>query len=129
MNSKQSSPQERIAVSFKQLTVTASDLNSASDELSEVVSLINQALKELNLGIAGWAVVGRGGGGDQDPLYYWRRELGYAKIGSEWGIALRETFGHEDREDEDSNVWLFCDAPRWMRIEVVSKIPDLLEHL
>ncbi len=29
----------------------------------------------------------------------------------------------------DEEVWLFSDAPRWMQIESVGKIPDLFDEL
>ena len=31
--------------------------------------------------------------------------------------------------DDEVEEWAFNDAPRWMRIEAVGMIPELLEHL
>ena len=33
------------------------------------------------------------------------------------------------RMDEDFEVWLFKDAPQWMQIETVGKLPDLLDAI
>ena len=62
-----------------------------------------------------------------DPLAV--REL-VTKIGDKWGIALRKQSGEYQYPNQDSEeAWLFNEAPRWMRIEAIGKIPDLLEAL
>src|SRR5207253_2475962 len=62
---------------------------------------------------------------------YWSRDIGYSKVGDVWGIALRETRGHYSAPEEEDVIgpWLFNDGPRWMRIEGIGKIPELLESL
>jgi hypothetical protein len=63
---------------------------------------------------------------------YWSRDIGYAKIGDTWGIALRDISGNHDVPEAGYTAyeeWLFNDAPRWLRIEGVGKIADLLESL
>jgi hypothetical protein len=129
MSAKEPSPPERTQSLFKELTATAALLNSASDELTEVVSCVDQALKPLNLGVSAW--VEMTGGRDGNSGSYWSRDIGYSKVGKKWGIALRERSGNDFAEpgDEECEIWLFDDAPRWLRIESVGKIPDLLEHL
>lgn len=128
MGAKQPSPPERVQFSFKQLTASATELNAASDELCEVVSALNAALQQLKVGLAAWVTITAGN--DASGGYYWIRELGYARVGKKWGIALRDRSGYEHADtDEDCEVWLFEDAPRWLRIEAVGKIPDLIEHL
>ena len=92
-----------------------------------MVSALDQALKGLGLGISGWVRVS--GGDDPQNGYHWSRDIGYAKIVNKWGIALRETSGDYSQPEDETETWLFADAPRWLRIESVGKIPDLLEHL
>jgi hypothetical protein len=128
MATKDSSPQERIQSSFKRLSASAPDLNSASDGLNNAVAGLEQALQKLNLGISAWITISSGD--NPDNGYHWSRELGYSKVAKKWGIALRATTGLDctDTED-DSEEWPFAEAPRWMRVEAVGKIPDLIEHL
>lgn len=120
-------PTERVQASYKQLSFAATALNSASDGLGEAISVFDAALKKLNLGIAAWVVVS---GNTDEDLDWWSREIGYAKVGDKWGIALKTVRGNHNYPDHDSEEkWLFNDSPRWMRVEAVGKIPDLLEAL
>lgn len=127
MPAKEPSPLERTRSSFKQLADSATHLNAASDELSTVVSALDQALKGLGLGVSAWVTVS--GGDDDQSGYHWSRDIGYSKVSNKWGIALREASGDANPDNDESEIWLFADAPRWLRIESVGKIPDLLEHL
>ncbi len=120
------SASERVQAAFKQLSASAANLNSASDELGKTVSALDAALKKLNLGVSAWVTIT----GDEDGHGdYWSRDIGYAKVGDEWGIALRKTRGNYNFDEFSEEPWLFNDAPRWMRIEGVGKIPELLEKL
>jgi hypothetical protein len=102
-------------------------MNSASDELVEAVSVFDAALKKLNLGISAWVQVS---GNDDEDGDWWSRDLGYTRVGDTWGIALRTGEGNYNFSERDSEQrWLFRDAPRWMRVEAVGKIPELLESL
>ena len=119
-------PTERIQTSYKQLSLAANNLNAASDELGKAISLLDAALKKLNLGISAWVQLS----GNENGDYWWSRDLGYTKIGDKWGVALRKAKGNYQDPDNDSDeLWLFNEAPRWMRTEAVGKIPDLLEAL
>lgn len=120
-------PVEKIQASYKQLSVAAATLNAASDELGEAVSVFDAALKRLNLGVSAWVTVS---GNDEQDGEWWARDVGYARIGDKWGIALKTATGNYAVPERDSvEKWLFNDAPRWMRIEAIGKIPDLLEAL
>jgi len=121
-------PAERVQESYKKLALAAPVLNSASDELCEAVSVFDAALRALNLGVSAWVTLSQGH--DPEDGEWWSRDLGYARIGDSWGIALsksRGNIGYPDRDTEEQ--WLFKDGPRWMRLESVGKIPDLLEAL
>jgi hypothetical protein len=128
MGNNTSAP-ERVHASFRQLSASATNLNNASNELRDTISTLDAALKKLNLGISAWVKIS----GDVDvDGEFWSRDIGYTKIADTWGIALRDFSGnHNDPEAGYTKYeeWLFNDAPRWMRIEGVGKIADLLESL
>jgi len=119
----------KIAASFQRLTTAADHLNVVSAELGVYISTLDVALQRLNLGISTWVPVegyDNATTGDFDG-----RELGYTKLGSKWGIALRSVAGNygTDPEGITHEQWLFNDAPRAFRIKAVEKLPDLLEKL
>jgi len=117
----------RISNSFKELADSAARLNAVSDELAEAILPIDAALKKLNLGVAAWYpyVNSEDDSGDYD-----RRCIGYARVGRKWGLALSTVSGNIGYpEPSDEEEWFFNDAPRWMRIEALDHIPDLLELL
>jgi hypothetical protein len=119
---------ERVQTSFTRLSSAATELNKASGELGQAIYGIDAILQRLNLGVPTWAKIHEG----QDPENgdYWSREVGYAKIGNKWGIALRTVEGNLDYPEGDhGDSWLFNDAPRWLRVEGIEKIPDLLDDL
>ena len=123
----EASPAERVQNSYKELNVAAKELNSASDGLKEAVSVLDAALQRLNLGVSAWVVLGSNDDGQDE---WWDRRIGYTKIGKDWRIALSYRRGHYQWPDDDHvEEWAFDDAPRWMRIESVGKIPELLDAL
>ena len=125
--SKSDNLNTRISASYKQLTQAASELNAVSDELGKFVTALDTALRKLNLGLATWLRLESREDGSGN---YTKRDLGYAKVGGKWGIALRTMSGnHNDLDDSNVEEWLFNDAPRALRIESVEKLPDLFESL
>ena len=120
-------PAERISQSFTQLADSAARLNAASDELARAVAPVDAALKKLNLGVVAWHTYA--GTQDQDGEF-WNHRVGYAKVDGKWGLAISTVSGNVFHsgvyEDEE---WLFNDAPRWMRIEAIDHIAELLEDL
>jgi hypothetical protein len=118
---------ERVQTSYKQLSLASIGLNAASDDLVEAVSVFDAAFQRLNLGISAWVTLS--GNNDEDGDW-WSRNLGYAKVGDKWGVALTREAGNYNSPDRDLvEEWLFKDAPRWMRIEAIGKIPELLDAL
>jgi hypothetical protein len=114
--------------SFKKLRESAKVLKAASSELSRPVSIVNTAISELKLAITAWERIS----GSDDDGYgnYWSHDVGYAKVGREWGIALRTSRGnHNYPEDGDLEQWLFDDAPYSMRIDAVEHLPALVDKL
>lgn len=127
MSGKDESLTQRVSASYQQLSAAATELNTLSDELSKFVQALDAALKKLNLGIASWI---RLEGREDGSGNYSKRDLGYAKVGNRWGIALRAIHGNHNAPDESKvEEWLFNDAPRALRIEAIEKLPDLFEHL
>ena len=128
MATKNDSPLERVQSSYRQLSVAATTLNTASDELGRSVAELDSALKKLKLGISSWVQFDKGH--SEDGLYYSYSEVGYAKIGGKWGIALGMANGFEpDPDGHSEEHWLFNDAPRELRVRAIKKIPDLLDRL
>ena len=50
---------ERVSSSYRQLSLAASHLNIVSDELGKSISVLDAALKKLNLGISTWSRLDR----------------------------------------------------------------------
>lgn len=118
----------RVGASFRKLSAVASDLNFSSDELGKSIADLDASLKKLNLGITAWVQIR--GNSDPNEGWYWGEELGYDKVGSTWGMALRTVKGDAgDPENEVVEKWLFNDAPRWLRLLAIELIPKLLEIL
>lgn len=127
MPAKDESLTVRVSSSYKHLSTAANELNLVSDELGKFVGALDAALKKLNLGIATWIRLDSREDGSGN---YTKRDLGYAKIGGRWGIALRGMIGNHNAPDVSTmEEWLFNDAPRSLRIEAVEKLPDLFDNL
>ena len=121
---------ERVETSYKRLSLAAASLNIASDELGQVIGVLDKALKKLNLGLSAWVELSGSESCPDDPYRWWGRYIGYGKVGDKWGVALRTLEGdHRDPDHDSEEAWLFNDAPRWMRVEAIGKIPELLERL
>jgi|ERR1700722_1036637 len=126
MTEKLSAP-ERVQNAFASLLLAAHELNSESNELGKSIADLDASLQKLNLGVSAWVPFMETA--DEDG-WYCHREIGYAKTGTTWGISLREVEGDVERPDQETvESWLFDNSPRWMRIESIGKIPDLLEKL
>jgi hypothetical protein len=91
------------------------------------ITTLDKVLQKLNLGITSWVTVS---GYDQDNGPYDLNQLGYAKVGTAWGIALRTMKGHNLHEESHrEEIWLFNEGPRWLRIEALPRLPELFETL
>lgn len=119
----------KIQTNFQALSTVASSLNTASDELTKVVSKLDEALKKLNVGLTDWVNFANHGD-PNDSSWYDVDQIGYCKVDGKWGISLRHIWGREDWDDhKEDGPWLFNDAPREMRLRSVDKIPELIESL
>jgi hypothetical protein len=116
-----------VATNFRALSSIASSLNKASNELTQSVSVLDAALKKLNIGLTVWTAFEFWA--VEEPNYG-EDQIGYAKISGQWGIALRKIWGNEsfDAPNEDG-PWLFGEAPRELRIAAADHLPKLVEAL
>jgi hypothetical protein len=117
----------KIQSSFRQLSKEASILNSASDEFTQAVGVLDKAIGKLNVGVAVWLNYAEWT--DEDGGYG-SAGIGYAKINGTWGIALRRVSGeHGFEQHESTTEWLFPDGPRETRLEAVDSLPQLVTLL
>src|SRR5437763_1208094 len=98
----------RLRSSYTQLSSSAQSLNTASDELTKIVSSLDTGLKKLNLGIEAWVTISTGS--DESGRYSYDDQLGYGKVNAKWGIAIRQLEGDElSGEERIAQEWLFAD--------------------
>jgi hypothetical protein len=107
-----------IEESLTRLSSAAQQLNQVRDKMSASILDLDKKLHSLQIGVTGWVMLASSASE--------ARELGYAKVGGKWGLALRVT---EVQPYLVKECWHFNDAPTWFRVEAVTRIPDLLEHL
>lgn len=120
---------DKVQKDFQNLASIAISLNTASDGLTKVVGVLDEALKKLGVGITVWETFSDRGD-ENNPERYDCDQIGYSKVGSKWGIALRHIWGHEGFNDHnEEGPWQFNDAPREMRLRSVDKIADVIESL
>ena len=125
-NQNDSLPLKRAIELPPSLAATAANLNNVSKELTQLVERLNGALQRLNLGVTAWVELN----GYSDNSTTWSEELGYSRIGREWGLALRNTkHDHHLDEFEVLDGWPFNEAPRELRVRAIGKIPQLLKKL
>lgn len=101
-----------ILDSTNKLIDLKTDLYAQYDSLNLAISKIDEKLKKLSLGVSAWVVIQTAETGE--------RALGYSKIGGHWGLALR--IGLEEK-------WVYSQVPTHLRLEAVSKFPELFEAL
>ena len=128
MSYQQDSLLKRVQVSYARLTSVAKDLNEVSNDLGSVILILDDSLKKLNLGISTWHQFS---GDSSEDGRFWEKHIGYARIGSRWGISLSRTSGHLQAPPEANldEEWLFNDAPRELRLESVEHIPAMIDKL
>ena len=119
---------EMLSAPFKRLAESAAKLNKVSDQLTTQIEQIDAALKNLNLGVTAWVMIAE----NEDEDGNWiEEELGYARIGSRWGVALRTHSGTRgtDPNQPEETFSAFADAPRQLRMRAVRHIPKLIDQL
>src|SRR5258706_5714323 len=116
----------KIQTHFQALSSAATSLNAASDELTKVVSVLDDALRKLNVGLTVWVTVSTW----SDNSRHGEDQIGYCKLNGKWGIALCTSWNDDaGGEDTVDGIWLFNDAPRELRLGGVDKSPKGSEAL
>lgn len=119
---------ERVQNSIQQLPAAAASLNAATDQLGKSVGDLDGVLRKYSLGVPTW-VPFSSSPNSWFPRYH-HDDIGYAKVGGKWGVAIRTVDGDEVSDSSDDvEQWLFNDAPRLLRLRAIEKIPELLEAL
>lgn len=127
MPSESASPSGRITAAFESLTQSAKALNEASGEVARPIATLDRALQRLNIGVACWTKISKGENQFGD---YWSREVGYARVKNEWGLAIREVEGSETHPDEEKEeLWPFNEAPHHLRVKAIGHLPELIEAM
>jgi hypothetical protein len=121
-------PVDRVKQSFPKLKNASELVNKASDKLNASAANINAILKNVGLGIPSWFEFD-GGQDENGGGYSWSQQIGYAKVGGKWGLAIRSTSHDWSYPEPDEETWAFADAPRSLRVKAAPHIPDLLEKL
>ena len=120
-------PSERITAAYQALRKSARNVNEATQELAKPISALETALHLLNLGVACWVKAGEGSSDEGD---FWNRQLGYALIQRQWRLAIKTVSGNEMYPDQEQVAeWAFNEAPLYLRLKVVDKLPDLVEAM
>ncbi len=119
-------PSERINKSYKQLAIISPELHSAAKELTKTIDELNAALEPLYLKVPAWQTIAHG---EDENGNYWNRAIGYTWVEDSWTIALKTDSGNEHADYHNEEVWAFSQAPRWLVIESIAKLPDLFETI
>ena len=117
-------PTERTVVAFESLASSAKKLNDVSGELAKPIASLERALHRLNVGVACWTRIA----GRDDGHTCWSQDVGYSIVNGGWRLAVRSVVG-DDPEYASKEVWPFNEAPLYLRVRAVDKLPDLLEAL
>ncbi len=117
------------------LTETAALLNRESDSMTELIKDLNTRLQTLNIGIEVWPITldeEMEPDEDRDRVPVLVRnvtQLGYAKVGDTWSLAVRQV-------QHDDGDWSTISAPmsllhasRDLRLKAMAKLPVLLQEL
>ena len=120
---------------FAHLDGLSARLNESSDLLIESIKLVEAKLASMRLGVEAWVkepleteTTLDDKGDPQDKLTTW---FGYAKVGADWGLYIRE---NSERWDEcDGSPWpsfvRLQQASRELRIKAIQQLPDLIKEL
>lgn len=127
MSNESTAPSQRISAAFESLAQSAKAIHEASGKVASPVAALDRALQRLNTGVACWTKISNG---DDGFGAYWSNDVGYARIGKEWGLAIRTVEGDESNPDrEQTEEWLFNQAPHYLRIKAIEKLPELIEAM
>jgi hypothetical protein len=128
--SKTAADPSSIESDLKALATNSNNLNRLTDDLSNYVETIESTINVLNPGLKVSVVVARSSYEDGTWSHYVL--LWYDKIEGKWGLAVEEYDQNEEDPDapqSNRKTWAFKDAPRALRLQVVTSIHDLIKAL
>ena len=121
---------------LSELNKSAGELNAGTETVNSVLASVETQLTKMNLGFEVW--VPDSLSSIQISEYsYQDTELGFAKIGTDWSLAVRVREGKRDPRSGDFDWYplpipgstRLLDASRRVRIKALQHIPELLEAL
>jgi methyl-accepting chemotaxis protein len=123
-----------VQTSMARLTSLTQVLNSASDQLSQNIGEIEEALNKLNWGVSAWVhddpvtveEFSKAGADGNHVQVHKLQELGYANSGGVWGIVIAS--GTEESWPEDVKITFLRDAPLEVKLRAMERIPKLLDQ-
>src|SRR5688572_13539964 len=92
MTSEQKSLSERTAAALAQLKPVAKEVNTAAETLGRPIVSVDAALQHMHLAHEAWVTYKS----QSDEVEYTNWDLGYTRIGSRWGLAIRTMRGLEN---------------------------------
>lgn len=121
-------PSERMSAAFSRLRVSASQIKAVSNELDQHVTALERALAKLDLRVACWTRLSEWMGPDNDTFK--RTYVGYSEYGRDWRIVVQTSEGRDSLPDqEDEKTWPFEQAPQYLRVKAIDRLPELVEEL
>src|SRR5271157_3111190 len=119
---------------LSELNKSASELNAGTETVNSVLASVETQLTKMNLGFEVW-VPDSLSSIQVSEYRYQDTELGFAKIGTDWSLAVRVREGKRDPRSGDFDWYplpgstRLLDASRQVRIKALQHIPELLEAL
>ena len=118
---------------LSQLAPLAENLNAKSNEVNETLTLVNEKLAALNVGLTVWL-----GPWEQDHQPY---QIGYDKVADAWQLATRTCDARTETDTySGESEWVavagsygpsrpVLQAPRAIRFETLSILPTIVDKL
>jgi hypothetical protein len=121
---------------LSELNKSASELNAGTERVNSVLASVETQLTKMNLGFEVW-VPDSLSSFQISEYRYQDTELGFAKTGTDWSLAVRVREGKRDPRSGDFGWYplpipgstRLLDASRQVRIKALQHIPELLEAL
>lgn len=107
-----------VSNAWPKLVAAAAELNIVSGEMNAVVAELETYFKGLNLGIEVLVSL--------SASKTFARWFGYGKVNKQWGLKIID----ESLQNPNNTIeYRFNDAPRWMRVDSLGRLPDLMEDM
>lgn len=120
-------PNVRLTQGIAKLKDSTKPLHNASQILWQPVDSLESTLSNMNVRVPCWTEITSS---TEDGVHYWNEYVGWVEVNDQWCIALK-TCESAEYADRDTNVKIkkFNDAPYYLRIKAIDKLPELIEAL